>query len=126
MYTLKRIFFLLLILVIIEACQYKKEELAYPPAAICDTSNVRYSVEITAILTANCYTCHATSVANTLGGGNRLDTYNNLKPYAQFGILLNAVQHTPGASPMPKNLPKLPDCQIAQIRTWIRNGYLNN
>ncbi len=111
---------------ILHSCQYKKEDVLYPPVAICDTSSVRYSVEVKNILIANCYSCHATAVANSAGGGNVLDTYNSVKQFGQFGLLLNNILWTPGYNRMPKNTAKLSDCNIAIIRTWIRNGMPNN
>jgi hypothetical protein len=111
--------------IVLFSCEYKKEVApAITPA--CDTSNVRYSVEIVNILSANCYSCHASSIANSSGGGNKLDNYTTLKPYASSGLLYNVVNHTPGYDFMPKNLPQISSCDIAKIRTWIRNGYLNN
>ncbi len=106
-------------------CEYKKEVTAFPQA-ICDTSNVRYSVEITGILAANCYTCHASAVANANGGGNMLEGYNNLKPYADSKEFLYVVQHAPGYDQMPKNGPMLSDCDIAKIRIWVNAGAPNN
>jgi mono/diheme cytochrome c family protein len=108
------------------SCQYKKEDVTYPQPAICDTSNVRYSVEVKNILQANCYSCHAAAVANSLGSGNVLDNYNSVKQFGQFGLLLNNILWTPGYNRMPKNAAKLSDCNIAIIRTWIRNGMPNN
>lgn len=120
MITLVSVFYLV-------GCTYKKEATAYPIISVtCDTSNVRYSIDVVNILSTNCYTCHATAVANSLGGGNRLDSYTNLKPYANSGLLLNVITHVPGSDFMPKNGSKISDCDIAKIRTWIRNGMLNN
>jgi mono/diheme cytochrome c family protein len=113
-------------LLVWSGCTYKKEVEVYPPAATCDTTNVRYSVEVAGIISANCYSCHATAVANSSGGGNRLEGYNNLKIYASSGVLLSVLNHEQGYSPMPKNASKLSDCDIAKIRTWIRNGMPNN
>lgn len=106
------------------SCQYKKDAVAYPVAASCDTSAIKYSTDIVAILQANCYVCHSNANAPTLGGGNKLEGYTNLKPYAQFGDLLNAITRTNNT--MPKGMTKLSDCNIAKIRTWVRNGYPNN
>jgi mono/diheme cytochrome c family protein len=100
--------------------------LLYPSAAVCDTSAVKFSIEVKNILVANCYSCHAAAVANAAGGGGALETYNNVKNWAQPGILLNNIERNPGANPMPKNASKLSNCDIAKIRTWIRNGMLNN
>jgi cytochrome c553 len=106
-----------------QSCQYKKEDVAYPVTS-CDTSNVKYSVEIVSILQTNCYSCHSNANAATLGGGNKLEGYTNLKPYAQFGSLVDAITRT--SNTMPKGMAKLSDCNIAKIRTWVKNGYLNN
>ena len=113
-------------LLVWSGCTYKKEVEVYPAASVCDTSNVRYSVEVTNIISANCYSCHATAVANSSGGGNRLEGYANLKIYASSGVLLSVLNHEQGYSPMPKNASKLSDCDIAKIRTWIRIGMPNN
>jgi len=107
-------------------CTYKKEAIAYPDIIPCDTTNVRYSVQVTNILSNNCYSCHATSVANASGGGNALDAYNKLKPYAQSGLLINVIKHTPGYDAMPKSGGKLSDCEISIIQKWIDNGMPNN
>jgi len=106
-------------------CEYKKEVTAFPQTT-CDTSNVRYSVEITSILSANCYSCHASAVANGSGGGNMLEGYTNLKPYADSKELLYVVQHAPGYDQMPKNGPMLSSCDIAKIRIWVNSGAPNN
>ena len=107
------------------SCQYKKEAIDYP-ASTCDTSNIRYSVEIVGIMQANCYVCHATAVANSLGGGNKYDSYNNIRPNVASGLLLNCIMQNPGYDAMPKGGPRISNCDIAKFRTWIRNGYPNN
>jgi cytochrome c5 len=119
---------LIIIAVAWAACSYKKEALAYPSSSSvsCDTSNVRYSVEVVGVLSANCYTCHAASVANVSGGGTVLDNYNRVKLYASTGYLLNVILHTPGYDQMPNNGGMLGSCDIAKIRTWIRIGMPNN
>lgn len=123
---MKKFVLLLSIIIIVFSwlgCQNKKDEIAYP-VTTCDTLNVKYSVDIVGILQANCNVCHASAIANSSGGGNKLDTYSNLQPYAQFGSLLNSI--TRSVNTMPKGAPKLSDCNIAKIRTWVRNGYPNN
>lgn len=110
------------------SCVYHKDDIEYPPdpAAVCDTANVRYSVEITAILQANCYSCHSTANGPSSGGGTILQGYNNLKIYSTIGVLYDNVNHSPGANPMPKGGAKLSDCDIAKIRIWAANGSPNN
>jgi cytochrome c5 len=129
---MRKLFFLAIIIItttiIFIGCQYKKDVVDYPvPTGVtCDTSNVKYSVEITAILNTNCYSCHASAVAAANASGVKLDSYNNLKTWVVNNYLLNVIMHTSGYNPMPASGGKLSDCDIAKIRTWIRNGYPNN
>ncbi|UEG51293.1 cytochrome c [Ferruginibacter lapsinanis] len=117
------IFFI--VAIINSSCESKKEILMYG-AKSCDSSDVRYTGPITNIINANCNSCHATGVANSLGGGVALDNYAGLSFWAANGVLFDNVSEASGANPMPKNAPKLSDCDIAKIRIWINNGYPNN
>ena len=118
---MKLIFVSLLSLALFSSCTYNKEELLYNNA--CDTSNVKYSVQIVNTLAANCTSCHSGAGAS---GGIILDDYTNVRAMAISGKLLGAITHSPGYRAMPDLAPKLPECRIAEIRTWIRNGMLNN
>jgi len=89
----------------------------------CDTVNVTFSGTIQPVLQNNCVGCHN----NTSPGGNViLSAYSGVQAVALNGHLLGSVNHGAGYSPMPKNLAKLPDCEIAEIRIWIQNGAPNN
>lgn len=103
-------------------CAYDKEEILYP-SSNCDTTNVTYSLSVVPILSANCYGCHS---GNTPIAGFRFDSYANLKPFADNGVLLGSINHDPGFSPMPKGGTKLSACNIAKIRKWIAAGSPNN
>ena len=118
---MRLIFVILFCLALLSSCTYNKEELLYNNA--CDTSNVKYSVQIVNTLNANCTGCHAGATAS---GGILLDNYTNVRAMALSGRLLGAIMHSPGYRAMPDLAPKLPECRIAEIRTWIRNGMLNN
>jgi cytochrome c553 len=118
---MKLIFVALLSLALLYSCTYNKEDLLYNNA--CDTSNVKYSVQIVNTLNANCTGCHA---GTTASGGIMLDNYTNVKAVAISGKLLGAITHSPGYRAMPDLAPQLSECRIAEIRTWIRNGMLNN
>lgn len=108
------------------SCTYDKSELVYPPTAeVCDTTAISYRNNIVPILSTNCYTCHSESSALD-GAGIKLDTYSAVSSQAKFGPLLQVVEHVPGFSFMPKNANKLSPCNISYIRTWIREGSLNN
>lgn len=105
-------------------CYYDKSELVYPPQTVCDTANVKYSVDIVSILSANCYSCHSGSAG--AGAGIKLDAYSNLLIQVNNGKLEKAVTHSAGATPMPYNQPKLLPCTVNKIVAWIHQGAKNN
>ncbi|MBV9962426.1 MAG: cytochrome c [Parafilimonas sp.] len=119
---------------IIQGCAYHKGDVVYPSPkdssgnVICDTTNIRYSIEIKAILDANCKTCHDGD--NSISGFNLYDypTISSLALDGQFtyGTLLSAVMHEGGAPPMPDGLPMIDDCSINQIAAWVHAGAPNN
>lgn len=88
-------------------------------AAECDTTEVTYSLKIEPILTAKCTGCHT---GGDPQGGITLDNYADASSVALLGPMLDAVQHTGDATPMPYNSPQLPECEIELIRIWIENG----
>jgi hypothetical protein len=120
-YHMKLISVTILCLALLSSCTYNKEELLY--SNTCDTGNVKYSVQIVNTIAANCVSCHSGASAS---GGIMLDDFTNVRAVAVSGKLLGAITHSPGYRAMPDFAPKLPECRIAEIRTWIRNGMLNN
>jgi hypothetical protein len=71
----------------------------------------------------SCNECHGGTVPTA---NIRTDTYEGLKSIADNGQLWGAVNHESGYSPMPKDRPKLPECDLKQIRIWLDAGALNN
>jgi cytochrome c553 len=90
----------------------------------CDTTNMKYAADVVPILTAHCYSCHGKST-NTVSG-IVLEGYANLKAMADNGNLIGVITHAPNFPAMPQNAPKLSDCNINTIRSWINNGTQNN
>jgi uncharacterized membrane protein len=89
----------------------------------CDTTQFKYSANISPIINTYCTGCHAGTAPS---GGIDLSTYNNVKIQATNGRLVGAVTQAAGYSPMPKDAPKLIECQLIQIRKWVAAGALNN
>lgn len=126
--TKRTLFFLLLLisaysLFSLNSCVNNKKEVLFG----CDSTNIKYATIVAPILVNNCYQCHSASNSPTLGSGINLEGYNNVRNWVNpnspdGGILL--VDITTGR--MPKNLPKLSDCDIAKMNNWIKNGALNN
>jgi hypothetical protein len=115
---------LLLIVILLSGCYYDKNEKLYAPQAgtnSCDTTAITFAAKIQPILTSSCVGCHSASNAS---GGFALDSHSAV--IAAQGRLLGSIKHSSGFSAMPKNAPKLGDCQIAQIEKWITAGAPNN
>jgi mono/diheme cytochrome c family protein len=89
----------------------------------CDTLNVTFSGTIFPLIQNNCAGCH--SGANPQGNIS-LTNYTQINARVQSGQLFGAVNHEAGFTPMPFNQPKLPPCQLDQIRIWIEAGAPNN
>lgn len=109
------------------SCVNNKKEVLFG----CDSLNVSYSTTIKPILQNNCYSCHSSANATTLGGGIVLDNYTNLVFWVDItsgsdgGILLQNIKHT--GNPMPKPpAAKLSVCDIAKVANWISEGAKNN
>ena len=108
------------------ACTKDNAEDLYPPDNNnqCDTTDVTYSGVIKGILNSSC----AASSGCHLGAGHTgidLATYQGLLAVVNNGKLLPAIRHT-GPKPMPEGAPKLDDCTILKIETWIGQGALDN
>jgi len=124
-YIMKSIIFCALLVFFISGCYYDKAELTYPASATtCDTTAVKYSVDMVSIMNANCNVCHGGTAA--AGAGILLSTYAGLKVYGTNGQLLNSVLQNGTISAMPKGGGKLSDCDINKIRSWLNKGMLNN
>jgi hypothetical protein len=91
----------------------------------CDTTLVKYSVDIVTILQANCYSCHG-SGSTSGSGGIDLSTYTKLQVYANNGYLVGNVTHAPGYIGMPYQQPKMSDCNVNKIVAWVHQGEQNN
>lgn len=124
---LKKFAFAIIILVVgsmtFQGCYKLKADVVYPGG--CDTTIVRYSVEIRKILDENCASCHPST--------NGIDLYDYatisalaLDGQHTYGTLLSAVKHEGGASPMPQGAQKLGDCDINTIAAWVNRGAPDN
>lgn len=111
-------------LLLLNGCYYDVEETLYPAELNpCDTTNVTYSGTIQPILQQNCYSCHS-DAANL--GSVSVEGYDNVLALVNDGRLVGSINYQAGFSPMPSDAPKLSDCNLLKIDTWISHGALNN
>lgn len=118
------------VLILFGSCYNDKYDKLYPaPVVTCDTTNVSFAKDIMPILKASCNIpggCH--DAAGALTSGYDFTTYATFKFQATHEALINDINHTPvtGRSAMPKNLPKLAQCDIDKMTRWVNQGSLDN
>ena len=113
-------YLLIFSIVLLQSCYYDVEEELYP-ATSCETDNMSYQNDILPLLTSNgCIGCHGDLATLDLNG------YNDIKIYVDNGSLLGSIKHESSFRAMPDNQPKLDQCTIAKIESWILNGAPNN
>ena len=96
-------------------------------SVVCDTTfTISYANDIRAITLKYCDKCHSALNAPIYGNGNILDIHSGLADRAASGTLTCVINHGVDCPPMPKDDPKLSDCNIARIEAWVRQGYPNN
>ncbi len=120
---MRYIFVLILLMLSISSCYYDRASLVYPQTT-CDLTKVTYSISVTGILHASCYSCHSGNAS--AGAGVVLDNYNAVKKYVTNGQLMNSINHTGGIPGMPLSGSQLSSCEISTIQKWISNGTPNN
>jgi len=111
------------LLIVFQSCYYDIEEELYPAGTACDTVNVTYSGSVALILDQKCNSCHSGAFPEA---GLKTDNYNDLKILVDNGSLWGTVNHISGYDPMPKNKPKMNDCDLSKIRIWIDKGALDD
>ena len=89
----------------------------------CDTLDYKFSTAVKPLLDLKCKGCHS---PGSLGGGIDLSTYAAAKISALNGKLFGSVNWSSGFKVMPQNSPKMPACEILQIKKWVDNGAPNN
>jgi hypothetical protein len=101
----------------------KKNEQELGVGAVCDTNNMSYSADIIPILESICFSCHGNGLSEN---GINFDTYSGVKAVADNGKLVGAISHAAGFVAMPQSAPKLSDCNINKIKSWVNAGAANN
>lgn len=112
---------ILLLIVGVSSCTFDNEEDLLEDFE-CDTTDIVYS-DLTYIFSDICATCHSETF--TYRASIKMDSYENVKSSINTGLVLPAIKHT-GPYKMPNGLPKLSDCDIQKIETWIDNGMPEN
>jgi hypothetical protein len=113
---------LIVILLWFISCENQNEEDLFGKSD-CDSINVSYSGFIEPLIKDHCFACH--SDANLIAPFS-LEGYENVIIRVNSGQLAGALNHQPGYQKMPRGRPQFPECDLAKINSWIREGALNN
>ena len=104
------------------ACYYDNEKDLYGDG-LCDTTAVRYSIDVKPIVDANCVSCHAPGGQQE---GSPLLTYDDVVKYTGVMGSSALVDRTNGTSSLMPPSGKMSACNIAIIAAWVSQGSLNN
>lgn len=108
-------------IVFFAGCYNDKADQLYPSAVTCDTTNVTFTADILPIMTKSCATTNCHDAESQMGNYD-LTGYAGLKQMVTNGKLMPSIRHESGADFMPKDLPKLADCDINKIARWVNLG----
>ena len=112
---------LLISFIILSAnCNYHNKDDYFNEA--CDTVDMSFSKDINPIIQKKCVPCHNYELYYN---GRIYETYEGVKEVAETGLLLEVINHS-GNIKMPKDEPKLPDCEIDKFEAWVNQGFKNN
>jgi hypothetical protein len=89
---------------------------------LCTIDTLSFHEHIAPLISLNCMPCHNNAQAS---GGIVLETYADISGVATSGVLLGVVRHEPGFLQMPKDRPKLKECEIRALEVWVNQGALN-
>ena len=106
----------------LNSCYYDIEEELYPSIE-CSTEDIQYARDILPILEGNCMVCHSAAVNF---GNMTLEGHERLVRVVENGKLLGVIRHESGFPAMPRDAPKLLDCEIEKIEAWVADGALDN
>lgn len=102
------------------ACYYNNEADLYGNGS-CDTTTVRYSVEVKKILVDNCNVCHLTTGATY--SGIPYETHAQLQEVALNGKLTDRINSV--AAPMPQT-GLMDKCSRQILEAWVNQGAPDN
>ena len=127
---MKRFLIMAGIVAMFTGCYNDKYSDLYPPVVNpCDTTTITYSNDIKPIIATGFFSprngCHD-AVGGASSGYDFETNIGPLQAVAANGKLLGSVHWDPGFSQMPKNAPKLSDCEINKIERWVHLGAPNN
>jgi hypothetical protein len=109
--------FILMSILCLNGCYYDNKEYLMGGITICDTTNTQFAAVINPIIIQHCTSCHGGAAPSA---GISLEGYTNVKN--NYTAILNSMNN----GTMPKGSPKLDNCTILKVQTWVNRGAQNN
>ncbi len=114
----------IMIIILLAQCTYHNEDEYFKDNPnLCYTDNMSFSNDISPMVQESCISCHGKTNASA---GINLEGYDQLKPYAESGLLSKVIRHESGVTPMPLYEAKWSDCSIEKFEAWVEQGMKNN
>ncbi len=107
----------------IVSCENQNEEELFGKTG-CDTRDVSWTTDVQPILASRCLHCHYEGTGAIAPFS--LQNYEDVLIRVNTGQLDAAINHRSGSPKMPKDGPKLPECELSKINIWILEGAANN
>jgi hypothetical protein len=123
---LSAIFTTVLLLIIYSCSNDSMDPAGDKTNTTCDTIDVSFDKEVKPILERSCLNCHKASSCASIGGNTCFETHAQIKTLTDAGYIVPNIEHRSGFKSMPKGAGKLPACEIALIRNWVKEGAKNN
>ena len=117
------------LLVAAAGCYYDVEDELYPPPVGggpvdgCDTAAVSFAADVLPVFERHCTSCHAGANATA---GVRLDSFREVRPWIDGGLLRCTVTHVGSCATMPPGGQLIPDCDVAAVTAWLDAGAPDN
>lgn len=111
------------VFLVVSCTKQNEEHFQSQMTSNCDTSKIKFSLNVLPIIQANCYSCHGNG---RKFGGIDLNGFDKIKFQAINSDLLQVINHSSGYPAMPPNKPKLSSCDIDKITSWVNHGGPDN
>lgn len=108
----------------LSSCAYQnEEELLDPQPVSCDSVSVTYRGTIAPLMVQHCQRCHGPGRAES---GVVVTSHHSMQTLGRTGLLVGVISHQAGYPAMPQGAPRLSDCDISKVRSWVRAGMPDN
>lgn len=114
-----------LFLPIICSCTEIKEETT-TEVVECKIDSLSFKKDILPIFESNCFSFHNKEKYASKADGNLMQSYGDIKKLLDEGLIIGNIERKAGFIGMPYKKEKIDSCDIEKIKSWAKQGALNN